>query len=561
MKRIGIACLNTNNAIGNSNKLLYNIPSELRFFKDTTLSTPSNKITNILLMGRKTFDSIKQRPLPNRMNYVISSQYKKLNDTYNHIPYLQFFPNINDAIDCSNDNIHLHHNMFVCGGEVIYKYCIENNLLDYLVLTKITAPILNSGDTFFPNYTSYFTKIDTKHFKNKEAIILDTNKSVKIDYSINTYSKNNINYRNSFSEPGTFEYYNKDYTLDLHYPESNSESKKKITTRYTPQRRYSKLYSNIDMLLMPHLKKLNYTTEINRLYSKDDNMEYNYLTNLEKVLKEGKIRKTRNSNTISHFGIDMSFDISKSIPLLTTKKIYWNGVLRELLWFLKGNTDAKILQEKKVHIWDGNSSREYLDSRGLQHLPEGDCGPVYGFQWRHFNANYIDCTNDYKDKGIDQLQTIIDTIKTDPMSRRMVMSAWNPCQLDEMCLPPCHILYQFYVTLDEFNQKHLSCSMYQRSGDMFLGIPFNIASTSALTYIIAHMTNCKPDKITIKIGDAHIYESHIDAVKTQLKRTPGIFPELKIVGKPKKCIEDYNESNFQLNNYNPQSIIKAVMAV
>ena len=249
----------------------------------------------------------------------------------------------------------------------------------------------------------------------------------------------------------------------------------------------------------------------------------------------------------------MSFDVSKSIPLLTTKKVYYKGVIHELLWFLNGNTNSKDLSKVGVNIWNKNSSRAFLDSRRLYHYEEGECGPIYGFQWRYFNSDF----NNKERKGIDQLQQIIDLINTDPFSRRMIMTAWNPCQLDEMCLPPCHVLYQFYIHISNDGKKHLSCSMYQRSGDMFLGIPFNIASTSILTYIIATHTDCIPDKITIKIGDAHIYENHINAVKTQLERTPVDFPTLSI--QKKKNINEYTIDDFTIHNYNPSSTIKAEM--
>jgi len=284
-----------------------------------------------------------------------------------------------------------------------------------------------------------------------------------------------------------------------------------------------------------------------------------YLDALEDILETGEERITRNSLTLSKFGISLDFNISSSFPLLTSKRIYWKGVLFELLWFINGNTNANILRNNKVHIWDANASRQFLDSRNLSTYEEGDCGPIYGFQWRHWNAKYDGCNKDYTNKGIDQLNQCIELIKHDPTSRRIFMSAWNPEQLDEMCLPPCHISYQFYVS----NNRELSCITYQRSGDMFLGIPFNIASTACLVYIIAHLTNCTPGKIILNIGDAHIYKSHIDPVKQQLRNRHKLYdlPQLNIKSRGQTKLEDYIYDDFEITNYICNPTIKTEIVV
>ena len=284
------------------------------------------------------------------------------------------------------------------------------------------------------------------------------------------------------------------------------------------------------------------------------NNETVYLNALNDILENGEKRNTRNSLTISKFGIKMDFDIRHSFPLLTTKKVFWKGVVHELLWFIKGDTNSKNLENNNVNIWKPNSSREFLDNINLYDYEEGDCGPIYGFQWRHFGAEYKDIHYNYSGKGIDQLQNCINLIKNDPYSRRIFMSAWNPCQLNEMCLPPCHVSYQFYVS----ENNELSCILYQRSGDMFLGIPFNIASVSLLTYIIAHITDKKPGFVSLIIGDAHIYNNHIEQVKIQLSRTPYEHPSLKI-NKKYSNINDYEFENFELINYKCHETIKAEM--
>merc|ERR1712198_664151 len=213
------------------------------------------------------------------------------------------------------------------------------------------------------------------------------------------------------------------------------------------------------------------------------------------------------------------------------------------------------LQQKNVRIWDGNSSREFLDSLGFTNREEGDLGPVYGFQWRHFGAEYVDMHADYAGKGVDQLADVINRIKTKPTDRRIIMCAWNPADLNKMALPPCHCLVQFYVANGE-----LSCQLYQRSADMGLGVPFNIASYALLTYMIAHVTGLKPGDFVHSFGDAHVYSNHVDALEEQLKREPRPFPTLTMKRKV-ETINDFTMEDFELEGYKPHPKIKMDMAV
>ena len=224
---------------------------------------------------------------------------------------------------------------------------------------------------------------------------------------------------------------------------------------------------------------------------------------------------------------------------LFMKKMGWKTILRELLWFISGSTNNKELQKKNVHIWDGNSSKEYMDSRGLDY-EEGDLGPIYGYQWRKFGGEY----NRSESIGFDQLRYMIDLIKNDPTSRRIIMSAWNPPDLDKMSLPPCHILFQIYV-----DGEYIDGQMYQRSGDMFLGVPFNIASYSFLLHIIGKITDKIPRFLYHILGDCHIYSNHYYEVETQLKRHTYKFPTLEIIGEITD-IDRINEEQFKINNYN-----------
>lgn len=282
--------------------------------------------------------------------------------------------------------------------------------------------------------------------------------------------------------------------------------------------------------------------------------ETKYLEEMNDIYLKGDLLKSRNYNTLSKFGKFLEFDVSEKFPLLTTKKVFLRGIIEELLWFIKADTNVKHLKEKKVHIWDKNSSREYLDSIGLNDYEEDCAGPIYGFQWRHFDADYKGVDGDYSGQGVDQLQNCIDLINNDPYSRRIFMSGWNPKQLKEMCLPPCHVSYQFNVSYKD----DLDLVMYQRSGDMFLGVPFNIASSALLLYMVAHVTNKKPRNLKIVIGNAHIYENHLKAVREQLNRKPYEFPKLNIKNK-RSNINDFVYDDFELINYECHNSIKAEM--
>ena len=280
--------------------------------------------------------------------------------------------------------------------------------------------------------------------------------------------------------------------------------------------------------------------------------EYQYLDLMQKIIEEGVDRPNRTGiDARSIFTETMSFDLrDNKIPLFTTKKVYWKGVVKELLWFIKGQTDSKILEADNVNIWKGNSSREYLDAKGLTEYPEGECGPIYGYQWRNFNG-----------EELDQLAHVINQIKENPNSRYHIVSAWNPLQLHEMALPPCHMMYAFYVANGE-----LSCTMVQRSVDTLLGLPFNVASYSLLTHMVAQVCGLKAKEFNWIGLDTHIYKNHFEQVKEQISREPYPFPTVELI-KPegKTLIEQlenykYNE-NIILHNYKCHPAIKAPMAV
>ena len=284
--------------------------------------------------------------------------------------------------------------------------------------------------------------------------------------------------------------------------------------------------------------------------------EQQYLDLIKNILDNGTWEEGRNGRVKSVFGNMMRFDLTNGqIPILTTKKTAWKTCLKELLWFIRGDTDNKLLQDQGVHIWDGNTTREFLDSRGLNYR-EGLIGPGYGFQWRHFNAPYDQETGGPSEKGIDQLQQIIDALK-DPAqrtSRRMVMTAWNPLQIDKMALPPCHILCQFNV----HDGNKLSCCMMQRSNDEACGTTINIASYSFLTHLLAKHCGLEAYEFVYFKGNCHIYEDHVEGLKLQITRKPFPFPTLSIK-QVRNNISDYTIEDFVLENYQHHEPIKFQM--
>ncbi len=333
---------------------------------------------------------------------------------------------------------------------------------------------------------------------------------------------------------------NKDFTSDTYFPEINGN--------HYQMESVSNTFEDNEI-------KYNFVTYQR---AEHDHAENQYLDMLKKIINQGNERPDRTGVGVkSLFGCQMRYDISKYFPLLTTKRVFLKGIIEELLWFLRGDTDAKTLQKKGVKIWDGNTSREFLDNYGLTHLEEGDIGAGYGFQFRHFGAQYQDCHTDYTGQGVDQVAEVLRLIREEPSSRRIIINLWNPSDLKKAVLPPCHAFYQFYV-----QDGKLSLSMYQRSGDMGLGVPFNIASASLMVYVFAKLTNLQPGELVHSIGDAHIYLNHLDAIKIQIERTPRPFPILEMNDeKEYRNVEDFEFKDFSLKGYYPHESIRMQMAV
>jgi len=436
-----------NNGLGQNNKLPWKNNKDMKFFKKVTSYTPYDNIKNIVIMGRKTYESLQCEYLPNRINIVISKTIKnKSSDN------LLFINNFNDAINFSQ--LIKHYKIWVIGGKSIYIQALNHYLLGKIYWTKIKKTY--DCDIFF---------------KMPKIKILSNEEREELNFQI----------------------------CEL----NNNESK--------------------------------------------------YLQLLSNVLITGKSRKTRNATTISKFGEEIILDLEEGFPLLTSKKMFWKGIVEELLFFIRGETNTKLLEEKKVRIWEGNTCQDFLDKMGFTYK-EGEMGPLYGYQWRNFNKPYLkDSTNYIK---IDQFKDLIELIKKNPHSRRLLMTDYNPAQVHLGVLYPCHsLILQFYV-----NSNKLSVKMYQRSADLFLGVPFNIASTSLLLLIISKLTNLIPSKVILTFGDVHIYEDHIDAVKKQLLNSTYELPKIQIPDfKTIKEVEESNWKEFKLIDYKSNNKIFAPM--
>ncbi len=271
-----------------------------------------------------------------------------------------------------------------------------------------------------------------------------------------------------------------------------------------------------------------------------------YLSALKQIMDKGIDKPNRTGiDTRALFGVPMRFDLSKGFPAVTTKKLAFKAIKAELLWFLKGSSDVKELQKMGCHIWDGNAEADYWKPKARF---DGDLGRIYGVQWRKWKSPY-------SDEPIDQIAEAIEKIKTDPYNRRIIVSAWNPADLDKMALPPCHMFFQFFVA-----KGKLSVSMYQRSCDMFLGVPFNIASYALLLSMVSQVVNLEPGEFIHILGDAHIYHNHFKQVKTQLAREPFSLPQLWL--NPEiKDIDKFKMEDIKLIDYKHHEAIKAPMAV
>jgi thymidylate synthase len=484
--------------IGYENSIQWKIPQDIDFFRKKTINIKNNK-KNCVIMGYNTWKSIK-KPLKKRINIVITNKkkdIKKLKNEEEDVYYINDINIVDKMLDNINNMSNLKcvkeweniNNIYIIGGESIYKNYINKKYINNIYITEIKMIQEIKSDR-------YFVQEIPKYIRNIKT--LEKYKNEEYEYEI-------LKYKN---------------LLD-----NNSD-------------------------------------------------EYQYVNLLKHIINNGIYKDGRNGGFYTTFVNHHTFDLQKGYPLLTTKKMFFYGIIEELLFFLRGDTNSNHLYNKGIKIWQGNTNREFLDNLNLTHYKSGDMGPMYGWNWRHFGANYINCDTNYDNQGVDQLYNTIDQLVNNPTSRRIIMTTYDCSKLNQCVLPPCHGLsIQFFVR-DENNHKYLDCFMFQRSSDTVLGYPFNIASYAALLIVISYVVDYLPGKLHITLGDTHIYHNHFDKIKKYIDRLPLKPPKLFInphktnnsnhshkpvfdnIDQRVKFIENLTFDDFQLIDYYHYSGLK-----
>ena len=531
--------------IGKDGGIPWKIHDDLQHFKEITTSNEktldsmnnnlqiisseypiySLNIFNIVIMGRKTWESLPKKPLPNRINIVLSNNEdycNKMNTEYNteifnknklllsngllFTNWDKFFTGENSII-ISNIGSMVKGNPIIkyhiIGGQQIYQKAMETDSEIILHTTEIYTPTDIECDTFFPKFNIVdFTTIDAKNINKQSFQIINLSQFKKS----NDYWYRYITYKRPIN--------------------INSISPN-------------------DLISMPEIMKEE------RLYL--DLMKY--------ILEYGQSNNDRTGvGTLSHFGEMLKYNLRDTFPLCTTKRIFIRAVFEELMFYISGKTDNKILQEKGIHVWDGNTTKEFLQKRGLGHYQEGDLGQTYGFNMRHFGGEYKGCQYEYGiDVGFDQLANLIHLLKHEPTSRRLIIDLWDPASVHKAALPSCLCKYQFNVNVDK---KELNLAIYLRSSDYFLANNWNTCTGAFFVHMLCNLEDIDltPGDLTVFIADAHIYKSHIEQVKENLSRNPYPFPKL-IIKEKKKNITDFKFEDLQIIGYRAHPNIKADMAV
>ena len=455
-----IVAVDEKNGIGKNNTIPWHCKEDMRYFRKKTKETKKEGLKNIVVMGRKTYESLPIKYLPGRINIVLSSTTKQKD----YPEEIILLCNLNEVLKYYKEHKKELDKIWIIGGSKLYEEVYNHAVCRDLHITKI----------------------------------------------------------------------NGNYDCDIKFPEINYNNFKRIKTEYLGEK-----------------------TKV-EIYRKKNIQEEQYLNLLSKTLYNGVEKEDRTgTGTLSIFGGYLRFDISKRFPLLTTKRMYMKGVFEELMWILRGETDSKKLADKGVHIWDGNSSREFLDNRGLTHYETGDIGPTYGFAVRNYGDTYKGCNKKYN--GFDQLEYVIDLLKHNPSSRRILINLWDPTTINKVALTPCMMTYNFHV---DTKNKKLNLQMYIRSSDILLGLPWNIAYAGLFSYLICNVKgiNLTPGELIICTCDQHLYKNHIEQAKKNLSRYPYEFPKLTIKKKVNE-ITDFEYKDIKLEEYNCYPGIKAKMAV
>jgi dihydrofolate reductase/thymidylate synthase len=491
--------------IGIKNKLPWSIKEDLINFKNITTLVPNDKnikYFNVVVMGRKTWESLPLnfKPLPNRINVVISNQDIIINNKNVIVSKWEDFENHLINYQNKYNSEHTNENImineiFIIGGQQIYNLALKTRKINKLYITEVYKNI--QCDTYINDYL------------NKEFINTELN-----DFALTYVSKFNTSEENN-------------YRFMTYYNVKNYDDVKIL---------------NQDILWC-------------------NKEEMNYLNVMREILENGIEREDRTgTGTISTFGNQLKFNLRDTFPISTTKRMFLRGIFEELKLYLTGKTDNKILQEKNIHIWDGNTSREFLDKRGLTHYPEGDMGETYGFNMRHYGGKYEGCDKNYDNTvGFDQLEYVIDLLKNNPTSRRIIINLWNPATQENAALPSCLCQYQFYVNTQS---RELSLQIYIRSSDYFLANNWNTCTGALFVHMLCNVNgiNFTPGDLSVVIGDTHLYKTHLEQVKENLMRKPYPFPMLKV----KKSVNDITEfefEDFELIGYRAYPRIAADMSV
>ena len=523
--------------IGKNGELPWKIPEDMTHFKHITTSREENQF-NIVVMGRKTWESIPDtfKPLENRFNIILSNNehyrieqntnYKcgtinKNNNTgvyfttwenFITTDYLQVEENFNKLYSKYKTHSFNKFNYYIIGGEEIYKQALDTKLNIKIHATEIYPVNKNEieCDTFFPTILNISNKITTQ-----PTTQIQPNTIIITNVSRFQTSKNKDEHGNPYLY--RFITYNRqnEYRLD-DFPFKSEED--------------------------------------------------NYLDLMKTILYNGVSSDDRTGvGTLSIFGSMLKYDLRDTLPLCTTKRIFFRAVFEELMFYLSGKTDNKILQEKNIHVWDGNTTREFLDKRGLSHYEEGDLGQTYGFNFRHFGAEYKGCSYDYGTNtehsvGYDQLANVIHLIKNDPGSRRIIIDLWDCASIHKAALPSCLCKYQFNVNTEK---KELNLAIYLRSSDFFLANNWNSTCGAIFVHLLCNLEgiDLTPGELTVFIADAHLYKTHQEQVKLNLERSPLPFPKLLIKGEKKKSINEFTFEDLDLIGYKAYPNIKAEMAV
>ena len=483
--KIIVAC-DSKNGIGLNNTIPWKLSKEIQYFKKITTHRTNPLLLNVVIMGRKTWDSIPDnyKPLSNRINIVLTKTLTSKSNFTN----LFFCSSIENSIDLLNSikNVNLD-NIYIIGGESIYREVLTNSKCTKIYLTEIYNNY--NCDKFFPEIPNYYKLVTISNF------IEDNNEYYRnlVYYNTNTNTNTNTNNSNPYE-----------------------------------------LWENKE--------------------------ERNYLDVMQKILTFGekKIDRTK-IGILSLFGESLKYDLRDTFPVLTTRRQFLRGVFEELKFYISGKTDNSILNDNKITIWNANTTREFLDKRGLSHYPENDMGETYGFNFRHYGAEYKTCKEDYTNKGFDQIDYVLNLIKNDPTSRRIIIDIWNCSTLHKAALPPCLCKYQFNVNLEK---QELDLIIYLRSSDFFLANNWNTCTGAFLVHMICNLKdiNLTPGTLTVFSADTHIYLSHIEQSKENIKREPRPFPKLVIKDKKDK-LEDFNYSDMKIIGYKPYKTISAKMAV